>query len=190
MEGMKSFSETYLPTEQILINELFLKIRSQIKEMKKISYIESEKNPKEEFLEFFYMTDSTITFNKRDGNTNRWTITSSQLKDAIKYALRTDGVLTRQGFNKTFGAAKFVGTPLYLFVNLVIDEINQHRIVGQEVSHNSFGKGTISNLEPKEDFLWFKNDENLKKISMDYFWLNKEDEQIIQNKLAGNALAV
>jgi hypothetical protein len=185
MEGMKTFSEIYLPAEQLLIKQLFKMIQDIIKEKKKIPYLDSDNNPKEEYLEYFVVTEAMISFNKRGGNTNKWTVTAKELKDAIKYALRTDEELTRKGFNKMYGISKFVGTPLYLFINLVIDEITKRRMVGQEISHQSFGKGIISKIELQKDSIWFKYNDDLKMLSMDYFPLDKEDAQKIKNILAG-----
>ncbi|MDP2037022.1 MAG: hypothetical protein Q8L04_06535, partial [Ignavibacteria bacterium] len=84
---MKTLSEIYLPAEQQLINHLFDRIKSEIREKKKIVYQESEKNPTEEFLEYFMMTDEVISFNKRGGNKNKCSVKAKELRDALKYAL-------------------------------------------------------------------------------------------------------
>jgi hypothetical protein len=180
---MKTFSEMYLPAEQLTIDYLFRMIQSIIKEKKKIPFHDSDKSTKEEFLEYFTIADSMISFHRHGGTKNRRSITGKQLKDAIKYALRTDEELTRKGFTKRYGATNFLGLSLYLFVNLVADEITKHKIVEEEVSHQSFGKGLISKIELEKDYFWFKYGEDCKMLSMNHFSLLEEDEQKIINKI-------
>lgn len=183
--NMKTLAEIYLPAEQLLINQLFQQIQDVIKEKKKIPYLDSDNNPKEESLEYFIITDASISFNKRGGNNTKDKVTFKELKEAIKLAFRTDEELTRSGFNKMFGKTTFASTPLYLFINLVVDEIEKRRIVGQEVSHQSFGKGIIAKIELQKESVWFKYGNDQKMISMDYFSLNRDDEEKIQNKITG-----
>jgi hypothetical protein len=174
---MKTLSEIYLPAEQQLINHLFDQIKREIREKKKISYLESEKNPTEEFLEYFMMTDEVISFNKRSGNKNKCAVKAKELRDALKYALRTDEELTRQKFNKMWGTANFVGTALYLFIDIIKDEIAKRRIVGHEITHQVFGKGTIIKIEIPNEFVWFKYGEESKRLSMGHFSIAKEDQE-------------
>ncbi|MDQ7816085.1 MAG: hypothetical protein RDU14_03605 [Melioribacteraceae bacterium] len=181
---MKTLAEIYLPAERLLINQLCNQIQDLIKEKKKIPYLDSDNNPKEESLEYFIMTDGIISFNKRGGNKTKDKVTVKELKDAIKLTFRTEEEFTRTGFNKMFGKSNFAGTPLYLFINLVVDEIKKHRIVGQEVSHQSFGKGIISRIDLQNDSVWFKYNDELKSLSMEYFSLEKEDEEKIKGILA------
>jgi len=183
---MKTLAEIYLPAEQLLINQLFMQIQDLIKEKKKIPYLDSDNNPKEEYLEYFNITDAMISFNRRGGNKTKDKVTFKELKDAIKLAFRTDEEFTRTGFNKMSGKSNISGTPLYLFINLVVDEIKKRRIVGQEISHQSFGKGIISKIDFKTESVWFKYNDDLKMLSMDYFSLEKEDEQKIKNILDGS----
>ena len=183
---MKTLAEKYLPAEQLLINQLFMQIQDLIKEKKKIPYLDSDNNPKEEYLEYFNITDAMISFNRRGGNKTKDKVTFKELKDAIKLAFRTDEEFTRTGFNKMSGKSNISGTPLYLFINLVVDEIKKRRIVGQEISHQSFGKGIISKIDFKTESVWFKYGDDLKMLSMDYFSLEKEDEQKIKNILDGS----
>ena len=183
---MKTLAEIYLPAEQLLINQLFKQIQDLIKEKKKIPYLDSDNNPKEEYLEYFIITDAMISFNKRGGNKTKDKVTFKELKNAIKLALRTDEEFTRTGFNKMSGKSNIAGMPLYLFINLVIDEIKKRRIVGQEISHQSFGKGIISKIDFKTESVWFKYGDDLKMLSMDYFSLEKEDEQKIKQILEGS----
>jgi len=183
MEGMKTFSEIYLPAEEHLINQIFKMIQDIIQQNKKIPYLNSDKEPKEEYLEYFIVTDALISFNRRGGNKKNNKVTGAQLRDAIRYSLRTNDELTRQGFNKIYGTA--IGVSLYSFVNLLIDEITKRKIVGHEISHNSFGKGLISKIEQQKEFVWFKYNDDHKMLSMDHFTLNKEDQQKIINLLTG-----
>lgn len=180
---MKTLAEIYLPAERQLINQFCKKIQDLIKDKKKIPYLDSDNNPKEEFLEYFIISDAMITFNRRGGNKTKDKVTLKELKDAIKLAFRSDEELTRAGFNKMYGKANFAGTPLYLFINLVVDEIKKRRIVGQEISHQSFGKGIISKIDLQNDSVWFKYNDELKSLSMDYFPLEKEDEEKIKGIL-------
>jgi len=179
---MKTLAEIYLPAEELLINHFFNMILDIIKQKKKIPYLDSDKNPKEEYLEYFIVTDALINFNRRGGNKKNNKVTGTQLKDAIKYALRTDEELTKQGFNKMYGTS--VGTSLYSFINLVIKEITKCRVIGHEISHQSFGNGLISKIELQKEFIWFKYNDDLKMLSMDHFSLGKEDEQKIKSILA------
>ncbi len=180
---MKTLAEIYLPAEQLLINQLFKQIQGVIKEKKKIPYLDSDKNPKEEYLEYFIITDAMISFNRIGGNKKNNKVTAKELKDAIRYTLRTDEELTKQGFNKMYGT--LVGTSLYSLMSLVKDEITKHRIVGHEISHQSFGKGIITKIELQKESVWFKYNDDLKMLSMDYFSLEKEDEQKIKKILDG-----
>lgn len=182
---MKTLLEMYLPAEQNLINQLFNQIQNEIKEKKKIPYLDADNNPKAENLEYFIIDETTISFNKGIGNKTKDKVTIKELKNAIKLALRTDENFTRANFNKMLGKSNITGTPLYLFVNLVADEITKRKIVGQEITHPSFGKGIISKIEPQAESVWFKYGDDLKMLSMDYFSLDKEDEQKIKSILAG-----
>jgi|WetSurMetagenome_2_1015567.scaffolds.fasta_scaffold638807_1 hypothetical protein len=185
MEEMKTLAEIYLPAEQNLIGQLFHTIQSLIREKKKIPYLDADNNPKDEFLEYFTVTEELITFNKKGGNKSKDKVTVKELKEALKLVFRTDEEFTAVGFNKMFGSNKFVTTPMYLFVNMVLEEIKSRKIVGSEISHKSFGSGVISKLEHQKEFVWFKYDEEPKMLSMDYFLLNKEDQMKIKNRLAG-----
>jgi len=183
MDRMKNFAEIYLSAERLLINQLFSQIHEVIKEKKKIPYLDKDEIAKEEYLEYFIISDSLISFHRRGGNKTKWSVTGKQLKDAIKYALRTDEELTRKGFNKMYGNSNFVGTPLYLFINLVINEITKHRIVGQEIIHQSFGKGIVTKIEQDKDFVWFKYNGDSKLLSMEYILIQIEDEQKIKDRV-------
>ena len=182
---MKSLAEIYLPAEQALINNLYRQIQSLIKEKKKVPYLDADNNPKEEFLEYFMITEELISFNKRGGNKTKDKVTVKELKEAIKLAFRTGEELTRTGFNKMHSKSTFTNSSLYLIVSLVVEEIGKRRIIGQEISHQSFGKGTISKIEHHKETVWLKFGEELKMFSMDYIPLSKEDEEKIQSVLAG-----
>lgn len=184
MEENKTFSEVYLATEQLLIDQMYQSIKDLIQEKKKIQIPNPADSTKDEFLEYFFITDTAMTFNCRGAVTTKWTITTKALKDAIKYALRTDEEITRKSFNKMYGTSNIVGTPHYLITSIILDEIVKHRVVGLEVSHNQFGKGLISKMELQKNYLWFKYNEELKKISMDYFTLLTEDQLKINAKIA------
>jgi hypothetical protein len=181
---MKTLAEIYLPAEQILISQLFNQIQNIIREKKKIPYLDADNNPKEEYLEYFVMDETTISFNKAGGNKTKDKVTVKELKNAIKLNFRTDEEFTKANFNKMHGKSNITGTPLYLFINLVADEIKKHKIVGQEITHPSFGKGIISKIEPQSESVWFKYGDESKMLSMDYFSLDKDDEQKLQNILA------
>ena len=180
---MKTLAEVYLPAEQTLINQLFRQIQNLIKEKKKIPYLDLDNNPKDEFLEYFVVTDELISFNRRGGNKSKDKVTGKELKEAIKLAFRTDEELNRSGFNKMHGKSTFTNTPLYLLVNLVSEEIAKRKIVNQEVSHQSFGKGVISKLEANKELVWFKYGEELKMLSMEYFTLDNEDASKVKSIL-------
>ncbi|MBI3122818.1 MAG: hypothetical protein HYZ10_00300 [Ignavibacteriales bacterium] len=182
---MKTLSEIYLPAELQLINHLFDRIKSEIREKKKIAYVESEKNPTEEFLEYFMITDELISFNKRSGNKNKCAVKAKELRDALKYSLRTDEELTRQKFNKLFGTANFVGTALYLFIDMIKEEIANRRIVGHELTHQVFGVGTITKIEIQNEFVWFKYGEENKRLSMGHFNIAKDDQEKMVSLLIG-----
>ncbi len=182
---MKTLAEIYLPSEHLLINQLFMQIQDLIREMKKIPFLDADNNPKEESLEYFVITDANISFNKGGSNKTKGKVTLKELKDTVKLAFRSDEELTMTGFSKIFGKSKTTGMPLYLLINLVADEIKKRRIVGQEISHQSFGKGIISKIEYQSDSIWFKYGDGVKILSMDYFTLNDEDEQKIKNKITG-----
>lgn len=182
---MKTLSEIYLPAEQQLINHLFDRIKAEIREKKKIAYMESEKNPTEEFLEYFMMTDELISFNKRSGNKNKCLVKAKELRDALKYSLRTDEELTRQKFNKLFGTANFVGTALYLFIDIIKEEIANRKIVGREVTHQVFGKGTITKIEIPNEFVSFQYGEESKRLSMAHFSITKDDQEKMTSLLLG-----
>jgi hypothetical protein len=184
MEENKSFSEVYLETEQLLIDRLYQTIKDTIQEKKKIQILDPADSSKEENLEYFFITDTAITFNSRTAVTTKCAVTTKALKDAIKYALRTDEEITRKSFNKMYGTSNIVGAPHYLLISLIKDEIIKHRVVGLEVSHVQFGLGLISRMELQKNYLWFKFNEELKKISMDYFSLKTEDQQKINAKIA------
>jgi hypothetical protein len=181
---MKTLAEIYLPAEQFLINQLFNQIQNVIREKKKIPYLDSDNNPKEECLEYFIMDEIIISFNKGGGNKTKDKITVKELKNAIKLGFRTDEEFTRANFNKMHGKSNITGTPLYLFINLVADEITKRRIVGQEITNQSFGKGTITKIEPQAESVWFKYGDDLKMLSMDYFLLGEEDEEKLKSILA------
>ena len=181
---MKTLAEVYLPAEHLLIDRLFMQILDLIKEKKKIPYLDSDNNPREEYLQYFIITEASISFNKKGGNNSKDKVTIKELKDAIKLVFRTGEELTRAGFNKMFGKANFAGTPLYLLINLVVDEIKERKIVGQEISHPSFGRGIISKIELQRKSVWFKYGDDLKMLSMDYFSIDKEDEEKLKNKIA------
>lgn len=183
---MKTLAEIYLPAEKLLINQLFKQIQNLIKEKQKIPYLDSDNNPKEEFLEYFIITDASISFNRRGGNKTKDKVTTKELKDAIKLAFRTDEELTRTGFNKMYGKSNFSGTPLYLFINLVVNEIKKRRVIGHEIFHQSFGRGIISKIELQKESVWFKYNDDLKMLAMDYFSLETEDEQKIKKILTGD----
>ena len=180
---MKTLAEIYLPAERLLINQLFNKILNLIKEKKKIPCLDSDNNPKEEFLEYFLISDESISFNRHDGNKKKDKVLTKELKDAIKLAFRSGEELTRTGFNKMHGKSKFVGTPLYLFINLVVDEIEKRRIVGQEILHKTFGKGIINKIDMQKEFVSFEYGDETKPLSMAHFVLNEEDEQKLKNFL-------
>ena len=182
---MKTLSEIYLPAELQLINHLFDRIKNEIREKKKIAYVESEKNPTEEFLEYFMITDELISFNKRSGNKNKCAVKAKELRDALKYSLRTDEELTRQKFNKLFGTANFVGTALYLFIDMIKEEIANRRIVGHELTHPVFGVGTITKIEIQNEFVWFKYGEESKRLSMGHFNIDKDDQEKMVSLLIG-----
>ena len=183
MEGSKTFSEIYLPAEQLFINQLFSMIQDIIKTDRKIPYLDSNKNNQDQLLEYFIVTESEITFKRRNGDKKKDKVASKELKDAIKYALRTDEELTRQGFNKMYGTS--LGTSLFSFISLLIDEIKKRKVVGHKISHQSFGTGIIAKMEMQKEFVWFKYGEDLKMLSMDHFSIEKDDSQKIKNILAG-----
>jgi hypothetical protein len=179
MEGTKTFKEIYLPAEQLFINQVFKMIQDIIKTEKKIPYLDSNKNGQVQYLEYFIVTEAEISFKRRNGDKKKDKVSAKELKDAIKYSLRTDEELTRPNFSKMYGAA--LGTSLYSFINLLIDEITKRKIVGNEISHQSFGRGLISKIELQKEFVWFKYGDDLKMLSMDHFILAKEDVQKIKN---------
>jgi hypothetical protein len=182
---MKTLAEIYLPVEQQLINELFSAILFEIKEKKKIAFLDQDNNPKDEFLEYFIFTDDGISFNRRGGKKSKDKATFEEVKEGIRLAFRSGEELTRTGFNKMHGKANFVGTPLYLFINIVLDEIKKRRIIGMELIHQTFGKGIISSIEPQKEFIRFVYGEENKMLSMTYFLLNNDDEQKLVNLLSG-----
>lgn len=182
---MKTLAEIYLPVEQQLINELFTSILYEIKEKKKIAFLDTDNNPKDEFVEYFLFTDDGISFNRRGGNKSKDKTTFEEIKEAIKLAFRSGEELTRTGFNKMHGKANFAGTPMYLFLNIVVEEIKKRRIIGTEVLHQTFGKGIITNIEPQKEFVRFMFGDENKMVSMAYFLLNKDDEQRIANLISG-----
>lgn len=183
MEGIKTFLEIYLPAEQLFISQLFKMILDIIKTDKKIPYLDSNKNGQDQFLEYFIVTEAEISFKRRNGDKKKDKVSAKELKDAIKYALRTDEELTRQGFNKMYGTS--LGTSLYSFISLLTDEIAKRKIIGHKISHQSFGQGMITKLELQKEFLWFKYNDDLKMLSMDHFSLDKADQQKIRDILAG-----
>lgn len=184
MEECKSFAELYLPLENILVDKLYQKIIGIIKEKKKIPYLDSEGNPKDEYLEYFNISETEISFNRRGGNKNKWKVKPKELKDAIRYALRSDMTLNRKNYNKMYGTSNFVGTPLFLFVNLVNEYIEKHQVVGIELTHNQFGVGIITGIDKAKNTLLFKFGEETKTLSMDYFQLTSEDQGKIAAKIS------
>lgn len=54
MEDNKTFSEVYLETEQLLIDQLYQNILDAIKEKKRILSPDSVPDIKEEYLEYFF----------------------------------------------------------------------------------------------------------------------------------------
>ena len=181
---MKTLAEIYLPAEQSLIDQLYEKMRAHIKENKKLPYMDSDNNPKEECLEYFITTDSEISFNKRGSKKSKDKVTVKELKNSLKLLFRTEEELTKAGFNKAFGKTKFVESPLYLFLNITADEIRNRRIVGQEITHQTFGKGIISRMELQKDSVWLKCGEENKMLAMDYVTLNDHDEEKLKNILS------
>lgn len=188
MEENKTFSEVYLPAEQTLINQLYQTIQNTIKEKKKIPFLDSENKQNDEFLEYFLVTETAISFSRRGGTPNKYSIKPKELRDAIKLALRTDEEINRKSFNKLYGTSNTIGTPLYMFINLILDEIAKRKIVGLEIDHTSFGKGTIAKMELQKNYLWFKYNDELKKLSMDYFSLDTLGQQKINEKFAAAAV--
>jgi len=184
VEECKSFAELYLPSEIMLVDKLYQKIIRIIKEKKKIPYLDSDGNPKDEFLEYFNISETEISFNRRGGNKNKWKVKPKDVKDAIRYALRSDIALNRKNYNKMYGPSNFVGTPLYLFVNIVNEDIEKHQVVGLELTHNQFGIGIISDIDKAKNILSFKFGEESKPISMDFFQLSAEDQGKIAAKLS------
>lgn len=179
---MKTLAEIYLPAEQLLVDHFSKMIQDIIKERKKIPYLDSEKNPNEEFLEYFIVTDALISFKRQNSKNKKCEVTGSQLRDAIKYALRTDEALTKQGFNKQFGIN--IGTSIYSFISLITDEIMNKKVFENEISHKAFGKGNITKIEFQNEFVLFKYAEDCKKLSMAHFTLEEEDELMLKNKLS------
>ena len=181
MDGIKTFSEIYLPAEEQLTNQLVGMIQDTIRSEKKIRYLDPNKNGQEHFLEYFIVTEAEISFKRRNGDKKKDKVSAKELRDAIKYALRTDEELTRQSFAKMYGTV--LGTSLYSLIDLLVDEIKKRKVVGQELSHQSFGTGEVSKLELQRDYLWFKFGDDLKMLSMDHFSLVKEDQQSLKNLL-------
>ncbi len=182
---MKTLSEIYLPAELQLINNLHKQIENELREKKKISFIESEKTKKEEFLEYFMITEETISFHRRDNNKSKWGVKVKDLKDALKYALRTDEELSKQKFNKLYGTTNFAGSALYLFVNIVKEEINNRKLVGRELTHQTFGLGMITKIDIQKEFVTFKYGEETKTLSMAHFSIDKESQEQIKSLLLG-----
>jgi hypothetical protein len=181
---MKTLAEVYLPVEKLLISQLYVKVETTIKEIKKIPYLDSDGNPKDEFLEYFVIAPEVISFNRRNSNKKKEKVTAKELNDAIKLALRTREDLTRTGFNKMYGKSNFVGTPLYLFVNLILEDIAKRRIIGEEITHQTFGSCEISEMELKNDFVFLETEKGTKKIAMEYCFLEKADEEKIKSKVS------
>lgn len=184
VEETKTFSEVYLPAEQTLINQLYNIIQNTIKEKKKIPFLGLDDKPNDEFLEYFLVTETAISFSRRGGTPNKYSVKTKELRDAIKLALRTDEEINRKSFNKLYGTINTIGAPLYMFINLVMDEIARHKVVGIEIDHSSFGKGTIAKMELQKNYLWFKYNDDLKKLSMDFFSLDTLGQQKINEKFA------
>lgn len=182
---MSTLAEVYLEKEKALIEQLYEKIENNIKEMKKIPYLDSEGNPKEEALEYFVITPESITFNKRQGTKRKDKITTKELRDALKNSLRIGADITKAKINKTYGKSTFAGTPLYLFLNIVYDEIERKSIVGEEITHQTFGNCLIEGMELENDFMLLKTPDDTKKVSMNYITLNAEDEAKIKHKIEG-----
>ncbi|KUO60668.1 hypothetical protein APF79_02540 [bacterium BRH_c32] len=182
---MSTLAEVYLEKEKVLIDQLYNKIENNIKEMKKIPYLDSEGNPKEEALEYFVFTPEAITFNKRQGTKRKDKITTKELRDALKNSLRIGADITKAKINKTYGKSTFAGTPLYLFLNIVFDEIKKRSIVGEEIEHQTFGNCMIESMELENDFMMLKTYDDTKKVSMNYITLNPADEAKIMNKIGG-----
>jgi hypothetical protein len=189
VEATKTFSEVYLPAEHTLINQLFNTIRDVIKEKKKIPFLDSDNKQIEDYLEYFLITESVISCSRRGGTPNKYSVKTKELRDALKLALRTDEEINRKSFNKLYGTANLVGAPLYMFISLVLDEIAKHKVVGLEIDHSSFGKGTITKMELQKNYLWFKYNEDYKKLSMDYFSLDANGQQKINEKFASAVTA-
>jgi len=107
------------------------------------------------------------------------------LRDALKNSLRIGADITKAKINKTYGKSTFAGTPLYLFLNIVFDEIKKRSIVGEEIEHQTFGNCMIESMELENDFMMLKTYDDTKKVSMNYITLNPADEAKIMNKIGG-----
>lgn len=83
-----------------------------------------------------------------------------------------------------YGTSNFVGTPHYYLISIIKEQIAAHKVIGLEVSHNQFGKGFITGMELQKNYLWFKYTEDHKKLSMDFFKLDSEDQLKINSKIA------
>ncbi|MCK9279972.1 MAG: hypothetical protein M0P71_05090 [Melioribacteraceae bacterium] len=181
---MATLAEVYLEKEQALIDQLYDKIENNIKEMKKIPYLDSEGNPKEEALEYFVITHEAITFNKRNGAKRKDKITSKELRDGLKNSLRSGPDFIKGKISKLYGKSTFAGTPLYLFLNIVVDDIVKKSIVGEEIYHQTFGNSLIEGMELDNDFMLLKTLDDTKKVSMNYITLTPADEAKIKSRIS------
>ncbi|MFA7289212.1 MAG: hypothetical protein WC055_10090 [Melioribacteraceae bacterium] len=182
---MATLADVYLKSEQELIEKLYDKIENNIREIKKIPYLDSDGNPKEEALEYFVITQDSITFNKKHGTKRKDKISPKELKDALKLSLRTGGDVTKAKIKKMYGKSTFAGTPLALFLNIVVDDIVKKSIVGEEIYHQTFGNSLIEGMELDNDFMLLKTLDDTKKVSMNYVTLTPADESKIKSRISG-----
>ena len=181
-------NELYIPYEGKKVEDFFKKIIEIFKVNERAPYIDKNLQSREgEYLELlnFNYPSEYINIQRRFDNPEKWNVTFSELKNAIKYTLRKGSIQGSGDYNKMTGTSNFVGTPLHIIIALIPnDEYKKVCIIGKQLTHPKFGLVPIEEIEFPENVISILVGENIKKIKMDFWEITESDFNKVFNEPA------
>lgn len=172
-------SELNIKFENNIIEKFLRLILDRFTKEKVAPYLNRDGTPKDdEFLELRNINYPATRINvyRRFSNLEKWDVSFSELRKAIKLTLRNGKILGSADYNKMTGTSNFVGTPLHILIALIPEEeYKKNTLVGKLLKHPKFGFVKVMSLDFNKESINIETENNLKSIKMDFWEITEEE---------------